>query len=271
MSHLDKGLIPKKTAEQMVGAYDLAMEKVRQGYTLLDEAQRLLETSFGSYTHHGNFDTVSRTTYWYGDERAKDTCKAIKDHCTRSAWSVILGVLQIEKVASNRRIEKIQDDLENGQLPPLTVDEIFNLLQSMVQNAGEIHQELVEEAFKILRPANRNGYKTNQRYEIGKKVILGWMVEHQWTGGKFRVRYGSRDRVNAVDKAFHLLDGKGIPDGYDLPLATAIETCEGGQGETGYFKFKCYGNQNLHLEFKRPDLVRELNVRCAGKWLRGEE
>lgn len=44
------------------------------------------------------------------------------------------------------------------------------------------------------------------------------------------------------------------------PLVDAIGTSGiKGVGETEYFKFKCYKNGNLHLEFKRSDLVDTLN------------
>jgi len=41
-------------------------------------------------------------------------------------------------------------------------------------------------------------------------------------------------------------------------LVDAINTSNG-TGETEYFKFKACKNGNLHLEFKRMDLVSKLN------------
>jgi len=68
-----------------------------------------------------------------------------------------------------------------------------------------------------------------------------------------------------IDKVFYALDGKGIPPGYNTPLVDAINNTPTsvGHGETEYFKFKCYQNNNLHLNFKRMDLVKKLN-RIAG-------
>lgn len=34
--------------------------------------------------------------------------------------------------------------------------------------------------------------------------------------------------------------------------------------ESEYVRFKVYGNGNVHLELKRPDLVAEINRRCGG-------
>lgn len=44
-----------------------------------------------------------------------------------------------------------------------------------------------------------------------------------------------------------------------------------GKGETEYFRFKCYHNGNLHLEFKRPDLVQKINAIVGGLTLKGAQ
>jgi hypothetical protein len=55
------------------------------------------------------------------------------------------------------------------------------------------------------------------------------------------------------------------------PLVAAIEAAEDGHGETAYFKFKCHKNRNLHLEFKRLDLVKQLNGLATGEYVLGRE
>jgi hypothetical protein len=35
-------------------------------------------------------------------------------------------------------------------------------------------------------------------------------------------------------------------------------------GESEYFRFKVYGNGNVHLELKRLDLIAEINRQCGG-------
>ncbi len=49
-----------------------------------------------------------------------------------------------------------------------------------------------------------------------------------------------------------------------------IEASRTGTGETEYFKFKWHRNHNLHLEFKRLDLVEKLHAASGGMRLRGE-
>ena len=65
----------------------------------------------------------------------------------------------------------------------------------------------------------------------------------------------------ALDNIFHRLDGKGVPSGHRGPLVDAINACTEGNNtaETPYFKARCFLNRNLHLWFKRQDLLDKFN------------
>ena len=126
---------------------------------------------------------------------------------------------------------------------------------TIVEMAGASIPTFIEEAVKEVR------------------VIFGWGVldeTHQWTK-TYRVAYGrSRDVLRAMDNVFHLLDGQGTVKTTEGPLVDAINACpvDVGEGETVYFRFKCYRNRNLHLEFKRMDLVQKLNAVAGGERLK---
>ena len=78
---------------------------------------------------------------------------------------------------------------------------------------------------------------------------------------RFGVRIGWQMRNFAdLDRLFHYLDGRPAEefDPYNAPAVTAVkDAVESGKmsGETDYFKFRCYQNGNLHLTFKRRDLI----------------
>ena len=98
-------------------------------------------------------------------------------------------------------------------------------------------------------------YKTNQRYHIGKKVILICAVS------SYGIQSGTSQHLRALDNVFHRLDGKGTPK-YPDDLVTGLsETIrkKAAVAETPYFRCKWYRNGNLHVEFKRLDLLKELN------------
>ena len=71
--------------------------------------------------------------------------------------------------------------------------------------------------------------------------------------------YDCENELRALDNVFHLLDGKPLSAYRNGDLTNAIQESARGIGETEFFRFKCHINHNLHLEFKRMDLVLLLN------------
>ena len=178
-----------------------------------------------------------------------------------------METLEVQKIASISRYEEIQEQIKEDKLPDVTLESIFELLDAFLQNASEIQDELLEEIFKMLTP-RRSDYKTNSFFSVGKRVILTGKI-HEYRGGYEAGNYmGEEQQLVALDRAFHLLDGKGIPGGYKSPLVDAINTSgKNGTGSTDYFFFRCYQNNNLHITFLRADLVKILNWRCHELWL----
>ena len=264
-----KDIIPRYTAGQMEQAYNAALEDIQEGYRLLFRAEKTLEDVFGRYNRSGMFRAIPTNGCY---TRGKELIKEIVDEVTRGAWWAIISTLEIDKISSEKRYEEIKKNIKEGTLPPLTVANIFDILQAFVQNQDEIARELMKEVYGYLYPRNNRPhynkpvYATNIKHLKGySKVILTSMVEHR-SGGGFQVRsYRDDEDLIRIDRAFALLDGAPLPEGYRGPLADAINTVDRtGIGETVYFKFKCYHNGNLHLEFKRPDLLAE-RVRLAGE------
>jgi len=261
----ERSLISPQTASQMVEAYDRAAVMLEQAYQILYDADALLRATFGEY----GIEVFDKPTPKYTP--IQETIDKLMLNIRRTAWKRILERIEVHKFVNEKRKDKIEESLEKD-VPELTVAIIFDLLESFVQNAKDFQMEVLNDAFDYLRPHGiyYPTFKTNSEYEIGPKVILAEKVERGYSS-RFRVRSGSADRIIAIDKAFHILDGKGIPDGYKSPLVDAIGTTETGDGNTEYFYFKCYRNGNLHLTFLRPDLVRELNAIAGGMRLRNGE
>ncbi len=95
-----------------------------------------------------------------------------------------------------------------------------------------------------------------------------------------RPNYHREQQFRILDNAFALMDGKGAIKSYCGELADSItvttridktnpEHIPSMNGETTYFKWKVFGNGNLHLEFKRMDLLQTLNEIGGAGMLRG--
>lgn len=270
MTHLDTGIIKKKTVTELVEIYDEAIRTMKAGYVLLQKSQDLLRDSFGK-DHYLRFSVVA--SY---DEPVK-LLEAAELKLRREAWNVLIDQLGVRKILSVQRAEELDKQLYDWKdVPEITVQNVFDTMNALVGQSKEFLNEAVQEVYKFLRPASyshKSSYKTNMkngRWELGNKVIIHYAVNHGWGVGKYRVNPYFEKNVVSIDKVFHALDSKGVPEGYLSPLVDAINTNPTGVGETDYYKFKCYQNQNLHLQFKRMDLVARLNQIAGGATLRGE-
>lgn len=68
---------------------------------------------------------------------------------------------------------------------------------------------------------------------------------------------------------FNALDGKGqIARAHYSELANALKESRTNAGETPLFSFRAHKNRNIHLAFKRLDLVAQINKRAGERGLR---
>lgn len=252
-------LATRKTIDELSAVHQAAVDKVERAYALLDEAQSELRTAFSEKL--SGFDTVNPEIY-SSDPLA--ICEQIKIKINRSAWEYAVNQMGIKKVLSVKRTAELCERFSSQskfEWPAFTTSNVMNEFIELSKAANSLLAESVKEVYEYLRPgANQfNKYKTNNKYArfaLGKKVVLTNVLSYQ----RYLTEYSEPNLV-AMDRVFHALDGKSINDSYVSPLVDKINTSK--DGETEYFKYKIYKNGNLHIEFKRMDLVDKLN-RIAG-------
>ncbi|MFA5687809.1 MAG: DUF4942 domain-containing protein [Kiritimatiellales bacterium] len=251
-------LIERHTVHEMVVAYHEAAKEIKQAYKLQGAARNRLSSAFGaSYYFHVFSDKSNRYTV---DELVADVLSNIK----KGAWRVVVGRLGIRNLMCTKQSKELDEQLESGKgLPDITDEAIFGFLEQLHSQIGQLAKDSIMECFDMLRP-RRITHKTNEknaRWELGPKIILKYWVEPNWSKG-FQIRHHYCQCARVLCNAFSLLDSKGVVKSYGGDLTDAVSTTRQigvNSGETEYFKFKCYKNGNLHLEFKRMDLVAKLN------------
>ncbi len=245
-------LIPRSTITMMVTAYKEACQEIEEAYRLLESAQKRLRGTFAD-TYEWYFKVNPRDTQGVGSDIAKQIVS--KTH--REAWTVIVEKMALAKMLPIKRRDELETQLKKGDLPPLTETAILDMFEQAGENYSQYLEEKVTEVYDYIRPRRMHGYATNSPSGIGKKHILTNVVELDHVGA-FRVSQFWQKWLTALDSVMSGLDGKGVVKSHFGPLSDAIRTCDG-QGETDYFKFRCYLNGNLHLEFRRLDLLSEFN------------
>lgn len=269
----DQGMIPHITVTRLAGVYQKTTTRIRQLILELGEELEELKAAFSlTDALTSGFDIKLHcfgSSYGY-DPNAEDVDRILRE-MKRHAWGTLIQKLDIMKIMSSKRQQELRNALYYGpssrygqpapdEFPEITEENILSVLSGMVSSADEFIEEAILEEYDWLRPGVhwKDEYKTNRTDRIGRKVIK-YCVERTWDKS-WQPHHSYSSHLRAIDWIFHNLDGKAIPREHDGPLISAIRgSGRAGVGQTDYFKFKCYGNGNLHLEFRRQDLLDKFN------------
>lgn len=259
----------ERTASHMAREFTEATTEIARLIRALNVQTERLDTAFRTEPDH--YSRFGIDLGYDGQRRIElgDMQKAME----RRAWEVLVDTLGIKNVMSVAKRTMFDEQLKSGELPPVSEQTILATLIGLTDQAKDFAKEAAREVFDMLRPRGHWGgqYATNNAFRVGRRVILTWKVEQGYSGG-FRVNYGCEQTLTAIDGVFHLLAGRGVMRENKGPLVAAINASgKTGRGETEFFRFRCFKNRNLHLEFRRLDLVLQLNGLAAGEYVLGED
>ncbi len=272
VEELENAPIKRTTAHEISEAYQTACSEIKQAIALLQNAKARVDAACDS--REGNCIRHSTERIIFDVAAGMDS---VQNRLRRHVWRVILDKVQARNFLSIADAHTLDeelyptkmDDAQRGTLPEVSEETIYSLLAGFMQSVPEYTEKAIAEVFEMLRPP-RSEYKTNPKYEIGKRVILSWMCEFRFD---FCVEYSREQRLRALDNVFHLLDGKWPIKTYGGPLLDALKTPEAKQtgiAQTEYFTVQMHRNRNMHITFRRADLVKELNRRGGGATLRDD-
>lgn len=262
----------RTTIGDIVRAYETTCADARLALDIIAKAEARIQhvlsngDSVRSVRLHGRYNHHSIT-----DDYAIDD---VLDNLRRDAWAVIVERLQIRKTLSVARARELSDQLEKGELPELTEENVGAFARGYLARVDDMMTEAIVEVFERLRPRENtraNEYKTNTQFEVGERVILTGMVGPGYGNQRWRVAFcdSARNELTALENVFRMLDNAGTPAGYYADIINAINAApDDGRGATTYFVFRCCRNGNLHLRFNRLDLLARFNRIAGGMRLR---
>ncbi|MFZ2634190.1 MAG: DUF4942 domain-containing protein [Desulfosalsimonadaceae bacterium] len=247
--------IKQITAERIITLYQEADKNINQAFDLLISAKRILSEAVGNNSYYNSI--LPRNMNDYDLEREK---KSSREMVKRNVWRAITEKCQIKEMMAIHEAKNMDEQLEKGTLPEITIENLHDFLKNLGDSLPDLINKAVVEVFTFLTP-QYSGYKTNQKPELGERAILSFCVNSSG------VSYHRHQYLQALDNVFHLLDGKGIAKHpFNLPTLIDQEIRGSGQKttlETGYFSCKWFKNGNLHLKFKRMDLVQQINAKAG--------
>lgn len=270
MLERDDTLAKRLTISDVVAVYERAVATVKDTYARTHESEQELGTILGGHIHIR--DCHNRSMYW---EDPKDVLQNLH----RDVWRCIVDRLGVRAMISIKDAEKLDQQLERGDMPPITVENVEAMARGFAQQLPSMIETAVLEVYEYLRPHDDSWrfkeYKTNQknaRFEVGERVILTSIVESGWAvSGRFQVNHHAEKYLTALENVFTALDGKGqVHKGYRCELSNAIAKSETGEAQTKYFHVRCYRNHNMHLTFLIPELLARFNQIAGGQRLKGK-
>lgn len=256
-------LAPRLSISECVRVHAEATAEIRDAFRRLAAAEKRLNDVFecghGSI-HVGSYDRRPR---W---DAPDDALEGVD----RDVWRALVDRLELRRMMSIQRWEALTRQVEKGDMPPITEESVTAVLRGFQESLPEMLGEAVEEVFDWLRP-RRSKYKSNSEFEVPEKIVLGRVVDQWgWLCSSWRINHHVDPQLTALENVFTALDGKGqITKGHYSAISQVIRAPGfDGTGETEYFRFKTFRNGNMHLWFKRKDLLARFNAIAGGKRLR---
>lgn len=249
------------SVSELVATYAQAERDIIAGFALVAEAEKRLKVAFEGNNNwirvHGSRGTIN----------FDDSETSVK-HVRRQVWQALIAHLELRRFMSISAFEDLEKQIEREDPPEITIDTVTQMAEQFRAQMPDMLKAAVGEVFEFLRPHN-DRYVRNSQLEIPQRVILSWMVESAWPGRAFRPQYNREPQLTALENVVTALDGKGsVTKGHYSNLSAAIKESPDGHGETEYFEFRACKNRNLHLTFRRLDLLKRLNQIAGGKRLR---
>lgn len=259
-------MIDHASAFELARVYSEMVKTVRESWEAIERSMKAANAVF--------LPTSSDFSAEIEAGRNNHGLNKVLESMKKKAWRMLADRLGIESIMSIKAREALDRQIETGEgLPEITEETIIGVIGGMVGSAAQFAKDAAMEVFDYLRPSPKfTGLKTNNVFRIGKRVILTYATEIAWNGQGFRPVYGKEGHFRAIDNVFHVLDQKPTSKMKNGDLAEAIlKSGACGKGETEYFRFKCHKNGRLHLEFKRLDLVKEINRLGTGQAVLGHD
>lgn len=263
-------IIPRATVDQIVAQrnkalalYENAWGKLETAYEACQEANRAARISaagagFDGYNRHvsaddrGQFMDIlklpKRETFLADVRRITDT----------DVWSHIIRTTELERLMDKQAKDQFRQQIRETP-PEATVENIVATLEQFMLDAGTIFKRGIAKAFSGLD----RRFRSHDGWKIGSRAIMTRAFNETGSWNYYR---NERDTIQDIERAFMVIEGKPIPPTYG-GLVGAIEESRRGQSgarqslaETEYFRARAFQNGNVHLWFKRDDLVDRVNL-----------
>lgn len=249
-----------KRVEELVGHRNRALDQFKAANDMLKQAD-------AAYLRA----VQPRKTYGMpGDFYPRSSSiEVFRKHLDGDVWRNLLQMTQLGSLMDVKARKEFDDQCDRDP-PEVTVDNVLATLANLMGSADDIFLRSVVTTFENL-PRN---YRSNDGFKYGKRIIMDRAI-NVWTQGNYRSwdfyhHCYAAERLQDLDRVFHVLDGKDPPERLTGAVQAVYEKCNARglpfELETDYFRIKGFAVGTLHIYPLRRDLTEKANRMLAAHY-----
>lgn len=253
-------VMPRATIHQTAAYRDQALALYAQAFALVDEAAAAARKASPSGVY--SLPTLSFERSYA--RSAEDFNEQVRQVVDKAVWTHVTDAHGITCLMDKTEREKLRGELDRDA-PPFNADDCQSVVERLLGDRQLIFQRGLANAFSNLD----RRFRSHDGFKIGSRIVLTQAFDAWGSWSR-----GHRDEtVLDVERAFYLLDNKAPPTRLSgiVGLIADSRRANGFEAsqfvvEDSYFKARVFQNGNVHLWFKRADLVRKVNLNLAAHY-----
>ncbi|SKA40509.1 Methyltransferase domain-containing protein [Enhydrobacter aerosaccus] len=262
-------ILPRATIRDMCRRRQHALDLFGQAFTVLTTAAEALDQAKAAFFAIDQRGRSDRFTHFNEQEQAhflaglevpelETFTEAARKMVDRRMWAVLVEMTDLERLMDKQAKDQLHRQLQE-EVPEAIESNVYATLQQLMLDADVIFKRGIANCFTSLD----RRFRSHDGWKIGSRVILSRAFGDT---GHWNFYRSERDTLHDIDRTFNVLDGRQNPHLVGGIVHAVEQARQGGWGarqtevESDYFKVRVFMNGNLHIWFKRDDLVEKVNA-----------
>jgi 2-polyprenyl-3-methyl-5-hydroxy-6-metoxy-1,4-benzoquinol methylase len=252
--------VPRATVEEMERAREIAIARYGDAFDALADARRA-----------GARACISQSEHRIGiGEKARDALLCLRERPDRAReiwieemtratdqamWDHLMRATDLERLMDRQARDEWRKSLKDNP-PPATEANVYATLTNLVAQSGHIFRRGIATAFRGLD----RRFRSHDGFKLGARIVLENALSEFGCWNHYRLH---DETLRDVERAFAELDGQRQPE-RAAGIVGKIDEVRSTQArpvvvESDYFRVRIFKNGNIHIWFRRDDLVRKVN------------
>lgn len=170
------------------------------------------------------------------------------------AWHRAFDATGLRQLMDAQAEKEFSKSLERNP-PPFTLENVQSTFVDMASQADMMFQRGIVNVFRWL--STDYARHRDKPFEVPERIIVRSGCQVSFNGGR-QVNHYTAARFNDIDRVFKVLDEQHYePRALEFAMNKAWRVEE--DFDDSYYHAKSHKNGNVHLKFKRPDLLAKVN------------